>query len=76
MLSQLLGDKEFILENEVHLIDCTVFALVSVFLNASPFDDQLASDFNRWLMVEAANLVEHYERIKQKFWPDWENPMD
>ena len=75
MLSQLLGDKEFILGNEVHLIDCTAFALVSVFLDVSPFDDQMASGFNSWLNEKAANLIRYQERIKEKFWPDWQSDL-
>lgn len=75
MLSLLLGEKEFILGNEVHLVDCKVFALVSVFINVSPFNDELASEFDSWLTVEATNLIEYHKRIKEKYWPDWTNPI-
>ena len=31
-----------------------------------------ASELKRYFQKELPNLVQHYERIKEKYWPDWE----
>lgn len=65
-LSQLLGEKKFFFGNEPHLLDCVAFAHVSQFVYL-PFDD-----FEEWLKNETPNLIAHCERIKEKYWPDWD----
>ena len=65
-LSQLLGDKKFFFGDKPHLLDCVAFAHASQFVYI-PF-----AGFDEWLKTETPNLIAHVERIKEKYWPDWE----
>lgn len=65
-LSQLLGDRKFFFGDQPHLLDCVAFAHVSQFVYI-PF-----AGFDEWLRTETPNLIAHVERIKEKYWPDWE----
>lgn len=65
-LSQFLGDKKFFFGNEPHLLDCVAFAHISQFYYV-PFEK-----FDEWLKTETPNLVAHLERMKEKYWPDWD----
>jgi len=65
-LSQLLGDRKFFFGDKPHLLDCVAFAHIAQFVYI-PF-----AGFDEWMKTETPNLIAHVERIKEKYWPDWE----
>lgn len=65
-MSQLLGDRKFFFGDQPHLLDCVAFAHVTQFAYI-PF-----AGFDEWLKTETPNLLAHCDRIKEKYWPDWE----
>ncbi len=48
--------------------DATVFSVVSQILYV-PID----TDHKKFIEAECRNLVEYCARIKQEFWPDWDD---
>jgi len=70
-LSSLLGEKAFLLGEEPHVDDCAVFALLGELLYGLPGCPMVT-----YVKEELPNLEAYTERMKQKFWPDWENPTN
>ncbi|TRY79376.1 hypothetical protein TCAL_09824 [Tigriopus californicus] len=66
-LSVQLGENPFYLGAEPSSIDCTLFGHLAQFLYI-PMDFPQKAFIHR----ECPNLVAYVERIKAKFWPDWE----
>jgi len=65
-LSEYLADKEYFFGKEPHLLDCVAFAHLAQFIYI-PF-----GDMKTWMETETKNLVDLVERIKTKYWPDWD----
>jgi len=65
-LSQLLGDKKFFFGDQPHLLDCVAFAHIAQFIYI-PF-----AGFDEWMKTETPNLIAHNDRMKEKYWPDWD----
>ena len=71
-ISIYLGQKEYMFGNVPTEIDCVVFGMVSMVLHCHPKN----SIFHLKITNEHPNLVDFAERMKQNFWPDWENCLD
>ena len=67
VLSELLGKKDYFFGKEPHQLDCVAFAHLAQFVYV-PF-----AGIREWMDTETPNLVQLVERIKNKFWPDWED---
>lgn len=67
-LSGYLGDKLYLMGQDMMEVDCTVFAqMVNILYNyrRSPYATMLRDEF--------PNLVQYVDRIKGKIWPDWDD---
>ena len=67
-VSTLLGDKPFLHGEEPTSIDCTIFGMTTMIIYASPDE----SPYKVALERDMRNLVGHNDRIKDRFFPDWE----
>ncbi|XP_054156468.1 failed axon connections-like [Oppia nitens] len=65
-LSKLLDDKDYFFGKDPHLLDCVAFAHLAQFVFI-PF-----GEMTEWMETETANLVAFVNRIKDKYWTDWE----
>jgi len=63
-----LGDKDFMLGDEPHLLDCTAFAFINGLLTCCPNNPYDALVKEEYPQLEAYN-----DRMKARFWPDWNN---
>jgi len=66
-LSEYLADKEYFFGKEPHLLDCVAFAHLTQFLYI-PF-----GGMKEWMETETPNLVALVDRIKSKYWSDWDD---
>nr|CAB3267118.1 transmembrane protein 87A-like [Phallusia mammillata] len=66
-LSDYLGDKPYLMGNEVSEVDATVFGNIAQWVYALP-----DAPLKKYVMESTKNLVEYCERIKEKYWPDWQ----
>lgn len=70
-LSTLLGDKPYFMGDEPTELDCAIFGMLSQLQwnsAGSPYLQMLESDFK--------NLSAYCFRVKEKFWPDWNQCLD
>ena len=51
------------------LLDVTVFSFIVMLVTLPENSD---SKMKKYLEKELPNLVQHFERIKEKYWPHWE----
>lgn len=65
-LSDFLGTKHFFFGDRPSCVDCSVFGQLSQFLWHLP-----GSEPNAMLKKEFLNLYEFCHRMKDHFWPDW-----
>ncbi|KAI7686499.1 Uncharacterized protein SSS_02522 [Sarcoptes scabiei] len=65
-LSNLLGSKDYFFGKEPHLLDCVAFAHLAQFIFV-PF-----GGLKEWMETEASNLINLVNRMKAKYWPDWD----
>lgn len=68
-VSNILGDKPFMMGEEPTLVDSTVFGLVAQFLWQDLDSPQ------HTMLRECTNLASHSERMKERYWPDWEETI-
>lgn len=66
ILSEFLGSKNYFFGKDPHHLDCVAFANVAQFVYVP------IGDIKTWMETETPNLIAHVERIKAKWWPDWE----
>ncbi|XP_076346684.1 failed axon connections-like [Tachypleus tridentatus] len=66
VLSEYLQDKSFFFGDEPHLLDCVAFAHLCQFYYI-PF-----GDMKEYMDSECSNLVSFLERMKERYWSDWE----
>ncbi|XP_013782322.1 failed axon connections-like [Limulus polyphemus] len=66
VLSEYLQDKPFFFGNEPHLLDCVAFSHLCQFYFVS------FGDMKEYMDSDCANLVSFLERMKERYWPDWE----
>ena len=71
-LSTFLGDKEFMFGSSPTELDCTVFGMLAMVLHCHPQN----SEFYLKITKDHQNLVKLADRIKLKYWPDWEQCID
>ena len=66
-VSLALGDKPFVLGNEPSDIDAVVFGFFAHATYLGPTNQEIPK-----LVAKFDNLVAHTQRIKDKYWPDWD----
>lgn len=66
-VSLALGDKPFVLGNEPSDIDAVVFGFLAHATYLGPANQEIPK-----LVAKFDNLVAHTQRIKDKYWPDWD----
>ena len=66
-VSLALGDKPFVLGNEPSDIDAVVFGFLAHATYLGPTNQEIPK-----LVAKFDNLVAHTQRIKDKYWPDWD----
>ncbi len=67
-LSEWLGDKPFFMGSSPATIDCTVFGHLAQFAYM-PLD----MPQKLFMQKETKNLVDFVDRMKELFWPDWDD---
>lgn len=65
-LSDFLGNKDYFFGKEIRQLDVTAFAHLAQFVYV-PFEG-----IKEWIETETPNLLAFCNRIKDKYWPDWE----
>ncbi|XP_046635157.1 failed axon connections-like [Daphnia pulicaria] len=73
VLADMLGDKTFFFGDEPTTLDVVVFANVA---QLTVIDKDVAHPLRDWVMEDGKNLVQHFERIKEKYYPDWQEMCD
>lgn len=68
--SRLLGDKKFFFGDEPHIADIIVWSVLceSYFM---PFDNMI----HNYISTRFINLEAFIKRMKEHFWPDWEQAL-
>ena len=66
-ISVYLGNKSFFMGPEPCEVDCTMFGFICQFINCTQSGCAYTDAINR----EYPNLIEYHERMKDRFWPDW-----
>ncbi|WAR03118.1 FAXC-like protein [Mya arenaria] len=70
MFSQILGDSEYIMGSQISDVDCAAFGVIGSVYWATPREDR----GNALLKSgEVDNVVRYLHRIKEKYWPDWDD---
>lgn len=68
-LSDLLGEDQFVHGDEPTLVDCALFGQLSQFRWHVPDSVKAKHDLND----KFANLGQYCDRMKERFWPDWDD---
>ncbi|XP_074637222.1 failed axon connections homolog [Acropora palmata] len=69
-VSQLLGNKKFVMGDNPCLLDAALFGLVSVFIWNVPRSPQA-----KLIRSQLKNLEQHCYHIKEEYFPDWDQLM-
>ena len=67
-LSVFLADKPYLLGSQPSEVDCVLFGVITVILYGLPEDFYL----RKAIEERFCNLKRHQERIKENYWPDWD----
>ena len=67
-LSVLLGSKPYFNGNRPNEVDCAVFGFLCMLVYTMPADNYLL----KLVQKEYSNLWNFVRRMKEKYWPDWE----
>lgn len=65
-MSSFLGEKEFFMDGEPSIIDCTMFGLLASIVYGAPESPQA-----KLLQEEMQNLVKFCDNMKLNYWLDW-----
>ncbi|XP_015929788.1 failed axon connections [Parasteatoda tepidariorum] len=65
-LSEYLAEKPYFFGEEPHLLDCVAFSHLCQFVYV-PF-----GGMKEYLESDCTNLLSFVERMKERYWPDWE----
>ncbi|GIX92548.1 failed axon connections [Caerostris extrusa] len=65
-LSEYLAEKPYFFGDEPHLLDCVAFSHLCQFVYV-PF-----GGMKEYLESDCTNLLSFVERMKERYWPDWE----
>ena len=65
-ISNFLGDKPFLMGSKPSQVDASIFGHIGILMFA-------ATDFrtHRFVKDNLPNLVTYCERVRERFWPDW-----
>nr|XP_022340909.1 failed axon connections homolog [Crassostrea virginica] len=66
-ISDFLGDKEFFMGSEPSEVDCALFGMLVMIVFNMP-----SSRHEKYVRENLPNLVGYCERMKNRFWPDWD----
>ncbi|XP_069140234.1 failed axon connections homolog [Argopecten irradians] len=66
-LSHFIGDKAFLLGDEPCEADCAIFGMLVMMIEHMP-----TSRHERLIKGELTNLVSYCDRMRARYWPDWE----
>lgn len=66
-LSNMLGEKDYLLGREHSPVDCTIFGVCANILYSG-----CESPFKEFIMENTKNLFDLCERIKNQYWTDWD----
>ncbi|XP_023931415.1 failed axon connections homolog [Lingula anatina] len=66
-LSDFLGQKPFLMGDEPCETDCAIFGMLAQVVWHMP-----NSPHEKWIKEEFPNLTEYCYRMKERFWPDWD----
>lgn len=69
VLTDMLGDKPFFFGDEPTSLDVVAFSNIAQLVAV---DKEVAHPLRDWLLENAQNLVQHFEKMKEKYYPDWE----
>lgn len=65
-ISSFLGEKTFFMGEEPCEVDCVLFGMIAMILYNMP-----GSKHEKLIKDVLVNLVSYCERMKNKYWPDW-----
>ncbi|KAK3095853.1 hypothetical protein FSP39_020029 [Pinctada imbricata] len=66
-ISDFLGEKKFFMGDEPCEVDCAMFGMLTMIICNMP-----TSKHERFLKDNLQNLEAYFERMKARFWPDWD----
>jgi len=69
VLTDMLGDKPFFFGEEPTTLDVVAFSNIAQLVVV---EKEVAHPLRDWLLENAQNLVQHFEKMKEKYYPDWE----
>ena len=67
-VSAVLGSKKYIFGEQPSTIDAAAFGIISNIIYGNPPESSLTL----YVKNNFQNLISYVERIKENFWPDWE----
>lgn len=70
-VSDLLGDKAFLLGDTISSFDCAIFGLIANILHSG-----LESPLSTYIKENATNLSALCDRVKETYWEDWSEVLD
>lgn len=70
--SEILGDKKYIMGDQITEVDCTAFAILSQVRWCSP---KTCPGHQLLTGGEVQNVIDYMDRIKATYWSDWEEIM-
>jgi glutathione S-transferase len=71
-VSAILGSQPYLFGDDPSELDAVVFAFVAITICSADDDD---SPFKKAILEDGgdlANLKQHFDRVKDRFFPDWE----
>ncbi|CAK8251983.1 Failed AXon Connections homolog [Caenorhabditis elegans] len=67
-ISTQLGDKPYLFGSSIKTIDVTAFAHLAELI----YTPQFSPEIRAYIDEKVPNVMEYVIRIKEKYWPDWE----
>lgn len=69
VMSDMLQDKPFYFGDEPTMLDIVVFSQVAQLV---VLEKEAAHPLQAWILENGKNLLTHFERMKDRFFPDWQ----
>ena len=69
-ISEYLGDKPFMMGDTPTEIDCVLFGFTTMTIYVNEDEENI---FKKAINEEFSNLKAHNDRMKEKYWPDWDD---
>jgi glutathione S-transferase len=66
--SDYLGNKPFLMGDTPTLVDCSLFAFMASVVYTTPEGNFMKEALKK----DYTNLVDYVDRVKEKYWPDWD----